>query len=155
LTPLALVQPGIDAAKKHSELTKGKSRHGLGPPHPHVWRAVLQAIIQAAKALEQETLAKVSPSIEVLEAYAKAYNEVPGKHLFFIRQARAKKLDNGMGLLSWQVSSLMENPSSVDRALITVLEVLKGDVRAGSAPPCPLERSNQKRIEVLLKRLGK
>ena len=94
-------------------------------------------------------------AIAAVDIYVKAFVADPSKHIFFVRQARCKALKEDKGLVLWQLSSLLENHAFVDKALLTVLESLGGDCRAGTAPPCPLERNLQKRADVLNVRLGK
>ena len=66
LLPLDFVQPALEAARKHNELTKGRSKHGLGPPHPHVWLATLKMLLKEAK---EKCAVVAATEIQVVENY--------------------------------------------------------------------------------------
>ena len=85
-----VLQPGKDAAIKHGDQTRGRPGHKLGPPHPHIWRAVLMSIIRHCELLEEHLIPR--ESLELIKTYLKDYSANPSKHLFFIRMVRVKPL---------------------------------------------------------------
>ena len=152
LLPLDMVKCGLEAAKKHTDKTRGVSNHNMGPPHPHVWRSLLLHWIRAAQALDKKDLEK---DIQILVTYSQQYSRVPEHHHLYIRQCRAKELRNDKGMVNWAISTLMgaEGPV-VDKALMSVLAALGGDCRPGTAPACPIERKLQSWADNLTERLG-
>ena len=152
LVPLEFAATALAAAKSHANKTKGVSMHKLGPPHPHVWRAVLMQILAATQANTEQAAVQAK---NIVQDYMDQYLKDPAKHLFFVRQARVKELKQGKALISWQLSSLLDVPAQIDRALICLFETVEGDIRTGTAPPCTLERANQKRLEEVIKLLEK
>ena len=151
MLPLDMVAPGIQAAKKHADQTRGQSGHKLGPPHPHVWRALLLHWVRAAEGLKNPPTAAIAK----LKAYCEDYCKVPQNHLMFIRQARAKEVRDEKGVVHWMLSPMLgDELVEVDKAIMEVVGAIGGDMRPGTAPPCPLERNLQKRADHLADRLG-
>ena len=154
LLPIEMVKPSLTAAKKHADLTRGQSGHRLGPPHPHVWRAFLLEVTGKIDQLDQAA-EPVKAACQTVNDYTKDFLATPSRHLTFIKQARAKALKENMGLIMWQLSPITENAQEIDRALLLCMEAVKGDIRSGTAPPDPMERAIQKRIDVVSKRIVK
>lgn len=152
---LPLVEEGIAEARRHGELTRGKSSHSLGPPHPHVWKALIAMLLREAKAKLEKADQEAKNAFPIIENYYRCFVEKPSRHIFYIRQARARKLANGEGLISWQVSTLLDKPAEIDRSLIALFELIGGSIRTGTPPPCPLKRKNQKLIDQLQEQLDK
>lgn len=156
LLPIAMIQPALDAAKSHADRTRGVSGHSLGPPHPHIWKAMLETIVASAKEFHAKTPSKViedyrSPLLKYMEAVMTN----PANHMWFIKICKAKELTDKKGLISWQLSTLYEESVKVDQSLMKSFEVRGADIRSGQAPAGPLERNVQAQIDTLNSRLGK
>ena len=150
LVPLDLAMTAIQAGKKHADRTRGKSKHTLGPPHPHVWRSFLTAVIKKA-----ESLATRPTLLDTVKTYLHNFSANPARHIFYVAQARAKEIKNQMVVVNWSLSKLLKDGPEVDTAILQIMEAVGGDVRPGTSPATPMDRRLQTDIDVLSAQLSK
>lgn len=152
--PTKLVSKPLQVAKDFTTRHKGQSNHRHGSPHVHVWRAVIQAILEAAQ--ELPSCAELKQATDILKKALQDFTDSgPKKGHLHIRQCRVRTCrEEEKGLLIYQLSHLLEDPRQVDLAIHYLVNLLGGEVLEGTAPPNALERQLGKDIEELKVAVG-
>ena len=83
MVKIDLCNPGKEAARKHTEVTRGQSGHKKGPPHPQIWRATVKKLITEAEAKPE---LENSEALKELKNYRDRYQADPTQHMYFVKQ---------------------------------------------------------------------
>ena len=154
---ITILQPCITTVKNFANLTRGKSKHGLGHPHTQLWATFLSSIVSAVKSIKKE---EEDVNLNTVEEAQAAYKEAgianAGR---YIAQARVRACkDEKTGIVMWKLSELADpgDAAKLNRALASLIEqVLEGQVMQGGEPAGPAERKLQSDINLPKKKLGK
>ena len=156
LLPRKVTADAQKAAKTHGDRTRGQSCHKLGPPHPHIWRALLHSVRGMVQELIDQDKANqhYAPLVLVLSDYIKAYEQKPAEYPSFIKMCKIKDVKEEKAVLNWTLSPLLENRIPMDRAFSACLVALGGDIRHGTPPADPMERQLQRDIDDITARIA-
>ena len=149
------VTAGKEEAQQYTKAVEAKGRgHGLGPPHPHILRAFLQAAVDLKKTDEQQdqqamqdtgepewkhTLQKFIEQIDKSSSAEAVAKSVP---YFRIKSAWADKSaaeEDKQAIVTWCFGQEMHN-SAVPEHLLQACTAAGGTERVGPAPRGQLER---------------
>lgn len=161
LTPLKVVSPAILCNKTHADNTRGQSGHTQGPPHIQSYRMFIATVIQIAEATppdsEHEIKDEFQPIVALIKEHLAMYerNGVD-KGWWSIDQFRVRETKDGLGVLSFQMSSLMEPNArwKLEVALVRLLLYLGATVKPGAPPRSDAERKAQTNIDTIKTKLG-
>ena len=153
ILPIALCADALETTRKHAELTKGKSGHKMGSPHVQLWRTLVKKLTATI-----ESTGQLQSQLDVLKAYLVEFEKVgPDKGHLFVAQARLKQVKDGEKMILFYSLSTLMAPAdrhATDTALHQCFESLKGEVKAGTAPPSEAEKKLQKKLDNLRTELG-
>ena len=155
------IKAGKDEAQQYTKAVEAKGRgHEMGPPHPHILRAFLQAVVEipqkkpeeadpqapAAQAMQEDTEPEWKPTlqnfigqIDSAPSVDKVAKMVP---YFRIKSAWADKSvkeEDRQAILTWCFAPDMHN-SAVPEHLLAACAAAGGTEKVGPAPRGQLER---------------
>jgi hypothetical protein len=139
-TSQPVVQACVEAGKQYGVQVKGNKNHGLGPPHPHIWHALIKYL---STAMDCENYQEADSYLKDLEATE------PIEVLMSIRACRTKQCyDTKKTNLSFCIIEGPQDALPHARAMEIVREYLTkvagADRRIGPPPASGLERDVQK-----------
>ena len=137
-----MAEAALTAGTNYNEKTKGNSGHGLGPPHPFAWTALIGTIAKVTrKAVKTEWTETLMNHLRSVIAMG---NEVIGQTVKVCRVKKCydKKYCNIMICLDPQARDVW-------LAAKGVMEAAGGTHRSGIAPASGMERTLQRLLQDL------